>query len=161
MTPWSPTACCGSGGLAGVPAGKSVSSLNESLVGNSGAVLPRPLFLPAGVTAACTGPRALLWLLLGESASSTSSIPYLPLSRGGLQWGLLSWPCSVTTGPLCLASLSSHLTRSLWKVPHLPAPQTCQAHLTSSCSNCGVGRVSLEPWFLLLGHVSDHVLPCC
>jgi len=40
VTPGSPTAGGVSGGLAGVPAGKSISSLNESLVGNSGAVLP-------------------------------------------------------------------------------------------------------------------------
>lgn len=133
-------------GLAGVPAGKSISSLHERPVGSPAAVLPRPLFLPAGVTAPCSGPRALLGPLLGGSASSTSSIPHLPLSRRGLQWGLLSWPCSVTTGPLCLASLFSHLTRRPWKVSHLPAAQTFQAHLMSSCSPHVFQGSAVSPW---------------
>lgn len=106
----------------GCPRWKMPCSLNVSLVGNSGAVLCQPLFLPVGVTAPCSGPRALPGPLLGESACSTSSIPYLPLSRPGLQWGLRSWPCSVTTGPLCLASLFSHLTCHLLKVSRLSAP---------------------------------------
>lgn len=122
VTSGCPAAGGGSAGLAGVPAGKCVCSLNESLVGNSGAVLRQPLFFPVGVAAPCSGPRALPGPLLGESAHSTSSIPFLPLSRRGLQWGLQSWPCSVITGPLCLASLSSHLTRHLLKVSRLPAP---------------------------------------
>lgn len=122
VTSGCPAAGGGSAGLAGVPAGKCVCSLNVSLVGNSGAVLCQPLFLPVGVTAPCSGPRALPGPLLGESACSTSSIPYLPLSRPGLQWGLRSWPCSVTIGPWCLASLSSHLTCHLLKVSCLPAP---------------------------------------
>lgn len=74
-------------------------------------------------------------------------LPFLTcLCPGGGCSGVSCPGPAQSTGPLCLASLFSHLTRRPWKVSHLPAAQTFQAHLMSSCSPHVFQGSAVSPW---------------
>lgn len=129
---------------------------------------PRPLFLPVGVTAPCSG-RGRLPLGLCWGICQPHSLPFLTClcPGGGCSGVFLSWPCSVTTGPLCLAFSFPSLNPPPLKVSHLPAAQTFQAHHVS-CSPY-VFQGSAVPswsrgsfsWDTRVGHASWHAVEFC
>lgn len=96
---------------------------------------PRPLFLPVGVTAPCSGPwGGAHGPLLGESASPTSSIPHLPLSWRGCSGVSCPGPAQSPQAPCAWLLSPLHLTRRPWKVSHLPRSTGVPGSPPSSCS---------------------------